>query len=82
MSDYLEQQQLNHPYPLLIKEGNKVPPLIITEGNKVSPLIQGGLRGVNGLPDTTGKQCDKVELMSRKNEFTVFNSITGGALGT
>jgi hypothetical protein len=33
-------------------------------GNKVSPLIQGGLRGVKGLPDTTVKQCDKVEVVS------------------
>jgi hypothetical protein len=59
LSDYLEQQQLNHPYPLLIKEVNKV-----------SPLIQEGLRGVNGLPNTTGKQCDKVELITSRHTQT------------
>jgi len=34
----------------------------VGRGNKVPPLIQGGLRGGKGLPDTTVKQCDKVEI--------------------
>ena len=49
------------------------------EGNKVSPLIQGGLRGVKGLPDTTVKQCDIVELFTEKESSLA--SQVGGERG-
>jgi hypothetical protein len=46
----------DHPFPSLARRGRG------GQGNKVFPLIQGGLRGVKGVPDTTVKQCDKAEL--------------------